>query len=105
MAKRRALSQPSEAALQAAAAAAPLPTAAAQPASAEWPAAVARLSLAEWLTVERLLWGAVIALAAGVRLLDLARFALTDAEATLANGALAILRGDPEGALRVSPLV
>ncbi len=83
-------------------AAAPVSTPAA-PATAWTAPTVPRSSVVEWLTVERVLWATLLALAAAVRVLDLARFSLTDAEASLANAALAILRGDPEGALHVSP--
>ncbi|MCA1552957.1 MAG: glycosyltransferase family 39 protein, partial [Chloroflexi bacterium] len=83
------------------------PTASIVPSDVQtWAAPAApTLPVAEWLTVERVLWGVLIALAASMRLLDLARFSLDDSEAMLANAALAVLRGDAEAALRASPFV
>lgn len=63
------------------------------------------LQLAAWLTVERLLWSLLIALAATVRLLDLAHFSLNEAEAMLSTAALSLLGGNPEATLHASPFV
>ncbi len=74
------------------------PSAATSPPSAERPS-----SLAAWLTVERVTWGLLIVVAASLRLIDLARFPLNDAEARLATAATDLLQGNPQMALSASP--
>ena len=58
---------------------------------------------AHWLTVELLLWGGVFLLAAGVRFLDLGRFALNAGEANLALAALNWFKGNSLLGTDVSP--
>ncbi|MBI5876025.1 MAG: glycosyltransferase family 39 protein [Chloroflexi bacterium] len=59
---------------------------------------------ASGLTVEHVLWAVVIAVAAFVRINDLAWTSLSDAEAALANAGLDLLRGGATAALGARPL-
>ncbi|MEP7199782.1 MAG: glycosyltransferase family 39 protein [Chloroflexota bacterium] len=67
--------------------------------------AIRNSPLATWLTIERILWTGIILLAVGVRLLNLARFSLSDAEAQLGTATLDLLAGKPEATVMVSPFV
>jgi 4-amino-4-deoxy-L-arabinose transferase-like glycosyltransferase len=57
-----------------------------------------------WLTMERVLWGLVIATATALRLFDLAHFSLTDREASLSMAAFNLLQGKLDAGLNNSPL-
>lgn len=64
----------------------------------------AQTQAAPWLTVEMVLWTAVFVLAAGVRFLDLGRFALNPGEANLALAALNWFKGNSLLGTEVSPV-
>jgi uncharacterized protein (TIGR03663 family) len=63
------------------------------------------LPITDWLTVERVLWSAVMLVAALVRALNLAYFPLNDAEAQLAQAAYMLAHGQSDAALRGSPFL
>jgi uncharacterized protein (TIGR03663 family) len=63
------------------------------------------LALTQWLTVERLLWVMIVAVGLTVRVLDLARFSLTDSEAAISNGALGLPQGAPDAMLHAGSFV
>ncbi len=67
--------------------------------------AVPAIPALEWLTVERVIWGIVIAIAAFVRLNDLAWTSLSDSEAALANAALGLFNLNASAATHSSPLL
>lgn len=63
------------------------------------------LALTQWLTVERLIWALIVGVGLALRLLDLARFSLTDSEAAVSNGALGLLQGVPDAMLHAGSFV